>query len=220
MTDIMPVGSGKQYFTYKQGVFYKKSDDSSEVGYATREFEKRDGTKEKVSGVFASGIGGIITGAYIREIETDNGDKFKTLNVELDGDTVLSFGLNSEPAEVVMRTLTNVDVESKTVFIPYQKDGWNKLSVKQNNEHVEDSFVKYDAETNTFSHVNGYPERADKDASDAQKKIVRIQQGEFLEEHFNKNIATKFKSVEAPNDGDVSAVDYPVEDINPEDIPF
>jgi hypothetical protein len=228
---IMAGGSGKTYYQYKQGVFHNSKLKPGEIGYTEREFEKKDGTKEIVGGGFASGIGGFVTDVRIREVEKDGKVMFKTLNVTLDNDTVISMGLESEAAEMVFRTFANVDVNEKTTLIAW-KDGkdYSKLSIKQGGKHVVDSFVEFDAETKTAKHINGYPERAPKGADDADKTIAKAMKQKFLLAHFNDVIQPKFEAVKvegvqasAPaEDTGYGVYDEPEmpDVVDPADIPF
>lgn len=225
MTVIKMGGGDKQYFSYKQGYWFDKSVQEGEENYSVKTLLDKDRKEIQVGGQFETAIGGMITGLAIKNLEAD-GRKFSVLEVDIDGSEKLSMSVSSPAAHAIMETFENLDFTQPVVLLAWtNKGGYNKLSIKQNGAHVKNSFVEFTTkEDGSFEvkHLNGYPERVSKDASDSQKTIARATKQEFLEKHFNEKVVVKVPT-DAPTDEDgFSGIELSDDDdvINPEDIPF
>lgn len=185
-------GSGRQYFSYKQGWWYDKNVTEGD-DFQTKTLKDKDGEDIEVAGQFESAIGGMITGLNVKEVES-GGRKFKVLEVDIDdevGKERLSMGVKSQAAHTVMETFENIDFTKPVVLVSWQdKQGYNKLNVKQDNEHVKNSFISFEEEDGkyTMKTHNGYPTRPEKGASDSAKDIARAQKQDFLETHFTTKV--------------------------------
>lgn len=206
-------GRNYDFYKYKQGVWYMKSDDTTDPDYqADRIFKDIAGNDVKVSGVFVNGLQGKVTGMslFISEDET-----YEVLNVILDNKEKLSMSLPSEASRQVIQTFENLDFDKEVNLVAWSKDGWFKLSVKQEDKHVDNSFFQF--VDKKFSAVEGtnYPVRPSKDASKKEKSAFIFDEVDFLKIHLEKIVALipveeKVESVPETTGGE----------INPEDVPF
>lgn len=208
---------GMKYFAYKQGYWFDKSVKEGEDDYSEKTLKDKDKQDVVVGGQFEKNIAGIVTGVNIKHIDAD-GKKFSVLEVDIDNTERLSMGLESPAAHAVMETFVNVDFTKPVSMLAWQdKAGYNKLSIKQDGEHVKNYFVEFKKDADgkmkpTFQ--NGYPENPAKDATQTQKTIARAQKQEFLENHFTEKVVPlvpKNVADEQPVDVDPDSLDFEFE---------
>ncbi len=206
-------GANMKYFSYKQGYWFDKSVTEG-PDFSTKTLKDKAGEDVEVSGQFETAIGGSVTALNIKDVEA-GGSKFSVLEVDIDGTERLSMGTSSPAAHAVMETFENLDFSKDVVLTAWtDKAGYNKLSIKQDGEHVKNSFIEFTENEDgsyTVNHKNGYPERLGKDASKSEKAIAKIQLQEFLENHFNTNIKNKVTPREVEVQ-DTTASDEPEDD--------
>lgn len=163
----------------------------------------------------------------IEGISIFDGDFGKIINIKLDenedGQTpVLSFNVESGDGKDIMEKLPAVNFSEDVKIMPYRftPEGESKeksgISVYQ-----KDADGKYTNKITNFFLVDkkplhGYPTIEWDKASETDRKIFFIKRNEFLLNYFTENVIAKFsenQKTEAP-------LEYPEEDIKPEDIPF
>lgn len=189
MTVKLETKSNKDYYKFKQGYFYLKSDNESAEGFSTKEFENLKGEMVKYPGIWAREISGMITNVYITEGEFE-GKTFETLNVAFDGGEVVSVGVSTRTAGDVMSKLPSLNFDKEVVFKAYDIKDDNKqgISIQQGGEKVGSHFYDFDAKKN----INGAPEfNGDKNDKD-DWKIYFKQLEKFLKNYTKENISTRF----------------------------
>lgn len=180
-------GGNYDFYKYKQGVWYMKSNDTTDPDYqADRIFKDIAGNEVKVSGVFVNGMKGIVTDM---SVFTSDDETYEILNVVLDNKEKLSVSLPSEASRQIVQTFENLDFSKPVNLIAWTKDNWFKLSVKQNGEHVENSFFEF--KDNKFQAVDGskYPVRPGQEATKRDKQDFKFDELDFLKKHIEKIIS-------------------------------
>lgn len=228
---IETTGGGMNYYTYKQGYWYSKGGNESDKDWKEVELTDKDKKTYKDSGVYLSALGGIVTDISINDIEHE-GRKFSMLEVVLDNEDKLSMSFPSEASRKVLQQFENVDFSKRVIMTAWQKDGWAKLNIKQDNEHVKNSFMNWNADKKEMEYLGGYPVRPASSASERDKANFALDEKDFLRALVPKIKALvpefEAKSLDQANSDNqiaykeeiLGAGDYDMEDINPEDIPF
>lgn len=174
-----------------------------------------------------------------------NGKRFTTLNITLDADEDgkfprLGVPVGSKYAQDIMKKLPNVNFLEEVRIRPFSftPDGEDKEitgveithrgSDDKFSKKVENYFTKKDGEK--WVQVNGFPIRSKpwSEQSEGERKIYRIQVEEFLINYTKENIIPKVAQVTTDlatttpktKEQEDRMTDYPVEEIDPNDIPF
>lgn len=217
MSSEQKSSSNKRYFQVIEGSFRTKvAKEHAEA--ISRDWETPDGKsgtkyEREVRALFGT----------IESIELRDGEFGKNLNIILDPDEegvnpVISVGTSSRYGEDLMKKIPSMDLTKEYRFIPFDfeaKDTKKRnvgVSVtsrdEENNFTVKVQNYFYDGEKNT----NGYPEPTDEDKEDWPFYYKKA--NKFLVKYLETNVCSKFQT---ETDG---KVEYPKEEINPEDIPF
>lgn len=191
-----------------------------------REYEDKQGGKHsKIELVFDEASG------FISKISFNDNEYGKTLNVELDGKVTVSLNVESNFADDLMKKLPNVKLDQSVILAPYAFEDDNKrnrrgITIYQNGIKVENAF--WDSENKVpkgdLPKVEGDTENFDKD--DWKMHFMRVRK--FLVSNTEKiagNMGSFIKphtATETRKQGEVPSrdIEYPEEEINPEDIPF
>jgi hypothetical protein len=209
-------GGNLDYYKYKQGVWYMKSDDVNDPDYqANRTFKDIAGNDVKVSGVFVNGMQGIVTDI---SVYTSDDGTYEVLNVVLDNKEKLSMSLPSEASRQVVQTFANLDFTEPVNLVAWTKDEWYKLSIKQDGKHVENSFFEFKDKKFGPKAGSEYPVKPTKDSPTYKKDKVLydIDEVEFLKTHIEK-----IKALIPEAKEEVVVEETPeVEDKAPEEAPF
>lgn len=213
--------SNALYYTVIDGSFRTKVEEGTPEAVA-REYETKDGGKAvKYELKFAALFG------KIQSIEFREGDYGKTLNLTLDPDDngkspIVQFNVESNYGESVMKILPNVDLSKEVRIRPYsftdEKTGKEVRGVEITHRDAEDKFtVKlknyfYDSEKKVA--LNGYP-TPEGDVAEYTKedwKIFYLRARKFLIQYISENVIPRLSQAKK--------VEYPTDQINPDDIPF
>lgn len=180
--------------------------------------------------------------AMITDVRFRDGDYGLSLNIrfkdEENNEVVVSVNTASNFGEDLMKKLPNVDFTKKVKLIPFAFEDERKRSVRGVNVIQLDEAGKEVKLRNYFSvplkkgeepgdrereYLHGFPapegdtEKYTKDHWKIWFTKVRL----FLVEYTEKNIVAKFFGEVGQNQQvDRSAIEYPKEEINPDDIPF
>lgn len=216
--------SGKyNYYTYKQGYWFLKNGTDSDKDWKEVELVDKEKKTYKEFGVYVSALGGIVSSIELEDIEHE-GRKFSVLNVKLDDEDNLSMSFPSEAARKVLQQFANLDFTKRVVLNAWLKDGWSKLNIKQDGEHVKNSFMTWDAENHKMNYKGGYPVRPGKDASERDKGDFAFDEKDFLRAQFEKikGLVPEFVKIEDANaENDMVANEaIEQEEIEPSSIPF
>lgn len=191
-------------------------------------------------------IFGRITDVSFFDGEKD-GRRFTNLNLTLDENEdgkfpKLGISVGSKYAQDIMKKLPNVSFSEEVRIRPYaftpegedkevvgveitQRGSDDKFSKKVNNFFVKKEGEKWMA-------INGFPTRSKpwSEQSDGERKIYRIQVEDFLINYTKEHITPKVAQVEKDlntltpktkeQEDRMNGIEYPTDDINPDDIPF
>ncbi len=175
----------------------------------------------------------------ITDIKIEDGKYGTSLNIEIDGDLIVTTKADGKFGGSLMRTLPNVDLTKPVKLIPfsYIPKGKTKEStgvwIRQGENfdiRIDDNFYDFEKKESK----NGMP-TSDFDwatAPDKTKKRFWMDVDDFLQEYTTKNVipnvvpmvtAQEINDANAENQIAASESldgEFPQEDINPEDIPF
>lgn len=215
-TFISVLADGKFHQTVPEGT----------VNSIKREYEDKQGGKHsKVELVYDEASG------YISKLGFTENEYGKSLNIEIDGDGTISLNVESNFADDFMKKLPNVDLSQPVTLAPYAFEDDNKrnrrgITIYQNGKKVESAF--WDSEKKVVKGgipvTEGDTESFDKD--DWKMHFMRVRK--FLVSNTEKiagNMGSFIKPHTATNtqkQGKVPTgdIEYPEEEIDPEDIPF
>lgn len=169
---------------------------------------------------------GTITGISFYEGQTNDGKKFKSLNVYLDPDEdtgeepVVSMNVSSREAQDFLSRLPNVDLTKEVRLQAYEfKDkGSRGISIRQKDDDgnftvkIENFFVESGAEGEPRKFHNGYPEPSEEDKKDWPYYFAGV--AKFLQKYTEDNVIPSFAEKES------RGFDYPEEEIDPTQVPF
>ena len=155
----------------------------------------------------------------IKSVDFYDGEYGKNLQITVEDkeEFVLSVGTGTSFGESLMKVLPNINLKESVEFKPYAIETEDKrrtgVTVYQNGNKLPNYFWDNLAK----KPINGYPEpEGDKDSySKEDWKIYYLKARKFLIGYITENIISK-QEQEVPE----KKVDYPVDEINPEDIPF
>lgn len=215
-TFISVLADGKFHQTVPEGT----------VNSIKREYEDKQGGKHsKVELVFDEASG------YISKLSFNENEFGKSLNVEIDGDGTISLNVESNFADDFMKKLPNVDLSQPVTLAPYAFEDDNKrnrrgITIYQGGRKIESAF--WDSEKKVVKgdipQAEGDTKEYDKD--DWKMHFMRVRK--FLvsnTERIAGNMGTFIKPTTAsrpakPANTSLDNIEYPEEEINPEDIPF
>jgi hypothetical protein len=195
-------------------------------GAVLREYETSDGKKgEKWELVYTKLDNARITNVQFRD--GDFGEQVLITFEDEDGHVVtLSQGVASNFGEDILKRLPNVSFSDKVSISPYSFEDNGKqvrgVTFYQGGMKVHNYF--WDNEKKVPLH--GFPKMEEESPSKDDWRIHFIQVRKFLVKYAKENIVTKFASVGSgmgtitANGGSSAGLEYPEEEINPEDIPF
>jgi hypothetical protein len=186
------------------------------TGATKREYETSDGKKGSKWELVAQAITGKITNLAIYD-----GDYGKQIQISLGTETTISLNANGNFAQDVMKKLPNIDLEKEVKFAPYsfidEKSGKPKkgITIYQDGKKIESNYsVKKE---DKWVEANGFPKvpAKAKDWDTDDWKVYFIGVTKFLLEEVQKS-----KLYNAVKPADDLAVEYPKDEIKPEEIPF
>lgn len=214
------------------GTFREKVDKET-PGAKFREYEVKDSkTKETVKGSKWELVYNNIVG-HIESIDFFSGDYGKQIHVKIsdqDEDVIWAQDVSSQFTEDFLKKLPNVDLSRPVKLVPFAfttETGKLKkgITLYQGDTKVTNFF--YDGVKN----VNGYPdpEKPGAEMENDDWKVYFIKARQFLVDYTAKNVIPKLETVQRVYDEPTpqisrnqvaKKIDYPDEEINPEDIPF
>ena len=195
-------------------------------GSIKREYEDKQGGKHsKIELVFDEASG------YISKIYFNDNEYGKTLNIELDGDGVISLNTQSNFADDFMKKLPNVKLDQSVILAPYSFEDDNKrnrrgITIYQNGIKVESAFWDSEKKEPKGDLPKAEGDTKEYDTDDWKMHFMRVRK--FLVSNTEKiagNMGSFIKPrtvSESRKQGEVPTgdIEYPEEDINPDDIPF
>lgn len=191
-----------------------------------REFEDSKGNKGTKHEIIYESISGVIS--KIEFVDTDYGGLLQVTLKDFPQEEILSMATSMPFAEDFMRKLPKIDLSKEVIIKPYSftPEGKDKslrgVTIIQGGEKLVNHF--YDGKGD----CNGMPspEGDTKHYGSDDWKIYFLQVRKFLINN-TKEIASKLVPTVAPSvDADMDdlvqkmSVDYPTENISPDDIPF
>lgn len=205
------LADGKMHETVPQGT----------EGAVLREYETSSGQKgEKWELVYTKLDNAKITNVYFKE--GDYGEQVYITFEDEDGQMVtLAQGVASNFGEDILKRLPKINFSEKVSISPY--------SFEDNGKQVRGvSFYQHGAKVHNFFWdptnsvpLHGFPKMEEVSPSKDDWKIHFINVRKFLVKYAKENIVPKFAGVSTGMTATESnSVDYPQEDINPENIPF
>lgn len=187
-------------------------------GAVLREYELKDGTKgEKWELLYQS-----VDGVHITNIKFEDSDFGENILLTLsDGENEVIWAENTGTnfGSDLMKKLPNVNFAEKMKIKPYafktEDTGKDKRGVNifQDEEKITSFF--YDGEKN----INGFPEpqKARDDMKTPDWKVYFLNVQIFLTDYTKEHIIPKFEGVLPERSNDI---EYPTDEITPDDIPF
>jgi hypothetical protein len=221
--------SSKTYYTIVDGTFRTKVEETHPQA-KKREVEMEDGSKK----IKWERVVGALVGK-IENIFIQDGTYGKTVNITLDKDSdgkapAIQLGIDTGRYGVdFLKKLPNIDLSQDVMFRPFSftPEGEDKkiqgLEIKQGESKIDNFFW----DTKNKKPLNGYPELVKKTA-DMDKddwKIHFLTANKHIVSYANTHILPKFRAQEVPAaikrpKEESMPIEYPTEEINPEDIPF
>src|SRR5579884_3285181 len=216
-----------KYYTIVGGTFRVQvpQDDPAAV---RRDWDSADG---KTRGTKYERIVNALFG-MIENVQFFNGDYGQQLLISLDFNEqqeqpIIALNMASREAEDFLKKLPNIDLAKEVRLRPFDfkdKEGQQVrgMEILQPNEEGEFKvkITNFFRDAEKKENINGYPdpEGDTKEYSKDDWKIYFLQTRKFLVNYTKENICPKFahkayRDVEAP-------IEYPKDDINPDDIPF
>ena len=222
---------GTLYTVLADGKFHTEVSPEA-PGAIRREFE----TSDKKKGVKYEHVANSITG-HIIEISLFESNFGKQIIISLGDGTVpdVSVYLSTQTqfGEDFMKKLPNINPDKNITLTPYsfedEKTGKPRkgLTIYQNDgmedRKIPDYYKRKEEGTDRIVSVNGYPE-IPAEAENWQTddwKLFYLQARKFLLEQVQKSpLYNRMVKNNPMKQSDASTVDYPQEEINPDDIPF
>lgn len=199
------------------GRFHETVPEGTE-GAIKREYETSDGKKGTKFEVVYEKLEAKIT--YVDFQDGNYGEQIKITFAEGDNDLTLSQGVATNFGEDLLKKLPGVDFSKKVSVNPYafadEKTGKMKKGVTLYQDGKKISNFFYNEVDKKAQNGFPVPEGDTKKYKSDDWKLFYLQARKFLVGYAKTNIVPKFKGTEEKSD----PVDYPAEDINPEDIPF
>lgn len=224
----------KVYYTAIQGTL-RTEVPSNHQDAVERKWEASGRTGVKYERILRA-LTGKVEGLAVYEGESD-GRKFSNLNIILDANEdgknpVVSVGVSTRYARDLMHKLPSVDFDKEIRIRPFSfiPDGETKevigveilqpTKLGEFDVKVQSHYFKRTAQGKT-EYINGYPimPKPYDEMTETERKIYYLQTDAFLLEQFKK-LAERLES-KAVNEIDNGHIfNTPVDEINPDDIPF
>lgn len=146
-------GVGKKFLTIlADGKFHQTVPEGTE-GSVVRTYEDREGVEKSKTEIVTDFVSGKIT-----KMSFETGDFGTNLNIELDGDGVVSAGTSSSFGEDIMKKIPKIDLSKEVKIVPYSFEDNGKnlkgVTIYQDGEKVYSHY--FDPETKKS--INGIPE--------------------------------------------------------------
>jgi hypothetical protein len=204
---------GTYYSVLADGKFHTAVTEGTE-GSVRREYETSDGKKGVKHELIAQAISGKITNIALYESEFG-----KNIQIFFGDDVIVSLSTSSNFGEDFMKKLPNINLDKEVKLAPYSfedaetKKNKRGITVYQDNVKITDYYHVKDGDT--WTETNGYPKipAKSKNWSKDEWKLYFMNARIFLTEELQKN--KLFNAVKVD-----SELEYPKEDIKPEEIPF
>lgn len=171
------VGSDKKYLSIlSDGKFHQTVDEGTE-GAVVRTYKDKSEVEHTKTELVFTDVTGIIT-----KVSFEDGEFGKSLQIEIDGDGIISVGTASNFGEDLMKKLPAIDLKQEVKIAPYSfKDDKGKtrrgVTVYQNDAKVEN----YYKDSTTKEIINGMPEPGDTSKFDSDDwKLYFMQVRKFL----------------------------------------
>ena len=209
--------SGRFISILSDGLFHESVNPNTE-GAILREYELKDGTKGSKHELLYKDIEGEVVNVQFRD--GDYGEQVQITVRDNDEDITISQGVGTNFGEDLLKKLPNIQFEKRAKFAPYAfTDDSEKerrgVTIYQDGEKVSSHF--WDGEKN----VNGYP-TPEGDTSTYKSddwKLFYLQARKFLVNFNKETVVPKFDGY-APSIKSSEAIEYPENDLKPEDIGF
>jgi hypothetical protein len=228
--------SNKQYLSIVQGSLRQSVPEGTPEA-VRREWEAGGDKGVKHEIVFKA-ITGIITDVNFYDGES-NGRKFTNLNIVLDENEsgkkpVISVGVGTRYASDILKKLPNVNFNEEVRIRPYAftPDGEDKtvtgVEITQKDRSGEftrkvDSFFHAKAGDGKTIIKNGFPkpEGDTRDYTSDDWNVFYVQVRRFLVNYTKEHICTRFeKGQQSEKEAGASGIEYPKDEVTPDDIPF
>lgn len=211
---LTPVNNERYISVKADGRFHEKVPEGTE-GAVLREYELRDGTKGQKWELLYKEVSGV----HIMNIRFEDSDFGENILLTLsDGEKEVVWAENtaSNFGSDLMQKLPNIDLSKPVSFKPYafeDERGKDKRGVTIAQTDKIGNFF-YDGEKNTHG-FPAWPKELDKMTKD-DWKMYFLQVKMFLTDYTKEHIVPKFaEGAEA-----IKPVEYPEDEVKPEDIPF
>lgn len=154
-------GNGDKAFVkiLADGKFHQSVPEGTE-GAVVRTFEDSDGVEQTKTELVFDTVKGIIT-----KIEFVEGKFGKSMQLEIDGDGIISVGTASNFGEDLMKKLPALDLTKEVTFTPYsfipkgEENSKKGVSVYQDGVKIQSHYYKEDPATKgKYLTINGMPE--------------------------------------------------------------
>lgn len=206
----------ERYISIKADGKFHETVSKDTDGAILREYETSDGAKGEKWELVYSKLEGMITNIQFQE--GDYGENMQiTFRFEDESEVTLSQGVATNFGEDLMKKLPSIDFKDKVGLSPYSfEDERGKLirgvGVYQTSDKVANFFWNGTDTLNGFPTPEGDTKNYDKD----DWKIHFLKARKFLVSYTKENIVSKFAGAVETS----GKVEYPENDIKPEDIPF
>lgn len=246
MSKAEPLRKPANYYSIKEGSFRLPSDESVKDAIRREFTNPRTGAKGVVYELGYYSLSGFIQDIKFQDTVLDDGVTLRRLNIVLDPDAdgkqqIISMDIDSRYADDFLAKLPSIDLSKEVLLRPFDyknKKGQRKLgmSVDHMNEtgewvvRVDNFFVtaKKEGDGFVFSYKHGYPEATAEDREDWKFYFQKV--NKFLVKYAKENVLPKMSEVERKNQvmdnvlddvlGSAEKPEYPVDNSNPDDIPF
>lgn len=247
-TRAEPLRKPADYYTIKDGSFRLPSTEENKDAIRREYINPKTNQPGVAFELGFNALYGFIENVKFVENILKDGTTLRSLNIVLganeDGKSqIISVPIDSRYSADFLKRLPNVDVAREVQLRPYDYQDKSArrhigFGVQHANdkgewlERVEDFFteVKEVGGTKVFSALNGFPEATEKDARNWKLYFMKVT--EFLIDYTTEHVLTKFSDDEkknramdqalSPSTSEASSpdIEYPKEEVNPDDIPF
>lgn len=162
----------------------------------------------------------------IENVQLKDSDFGKQLEIMLDKNDdgknpILTVGVESKNGRDILKSLPAVNFDKDVRILPYRyiPEGTTEertgISIAQqdNEGKFTKKIVNFFFNPETKEYLHKYPTIDWNKATEADKKIYKIQRDQFLQDYLQEHVISRFAAKRE------SSIEHP-DDINPEDIPF
>lgn len=235
-----PLKKKANYYSIKEASF-RLSTNSQDPEAVARTYTNPKTSEEGVAYERAfKALYGLITDISFHDNQLKDGTMLRSINISLGEDEngilqIVSLPVDSRFTSDFLKRLPSIDLTKEVRLMPYdfEKDGPRQvgISVAQKNPETDEFTVKVDNNFFTkveekdgkkvYTNLHGFPEPTEEDSSDWAFYFKKV--NKFLVAYTRSKIIPQFGTQSSPKSHEEEMArkgDYPVEDIDPKDIPF